>query len=158
MDFAKFRRIVTTDAQWIPEDASHPDGPAFLLAPFWSQAWTRARDAKLQTPKYRPLMEEQRRQHRHQNVLLEEAPPLPLIQQQELDRLQAELDQELTAETVILDWRGQTHNGVDVPYNVETVRENLRYSAFRDFIAAMAPPLRQEADSAKNSGTASGGH
>lgn len=158
VDFARLKKIIPAETQWVAEDPSQPDGPAFLLAPLFSAAWYRVRDTHLQDPWYQPLLEEQRRQARARTILLEPPPSLPILQQQALDALELELNIEVTLATVLLDWRGQTSDGAEVPYTKDVARENLQIEAFRDLIASLAPRPRQGPETAKNSGTASAGH
>lgn len=50
---------------------------------------------------------------------------------------------EVMAKTIVLDWRGFTENGQDLPYSVKKAEEMLtRFKEFRNWVAANADDMR----------------
>lgn len=153
VDLARLRKQPPPASSWIPEDPQDPDGPAFLLAPLYTPAFLRYRVTRLQDPHYRLLQEEQRRQLRMRQ--LGQAPlPLTAAQEQQLEALETELLVETLAQTVLLDWRGQTSDDEPTPYSLEVAIETLTASAtFRDFIVSLAGEVTQRAQEAEGEAT-----
>lgn len=55
---------------------------------------------------------------------------------------QEQMVQDLMAEVLIVDWKGLTDKGVDVPYSLETAREIVKIPRFRDLVWKHAQALQ----------------